>query len=339
MVCSAEQSRINGAKSKGAITERGKAIASRNATKHGLLAQQPPLLASEDLETFQGLLQSLVDEYEPLGAIEWHLVQTIAMCIQRQYRLWGAEAALGNAQLLPPVSPPWTDQNYPTQKQPEHNEHWSHYHPVNLAKEKKLLRWYCDRHPQRYYPTERRSKYFADIWQEWVESNTRDLERVKDEYPTDGIPGKPDSVLAIANAKRYNTRFYDWLRDLYQEDHPYADTHFYCISLEAANVPKSKDSWEYYRARHAVVLDKFQKRIERIEQIEEEIEQEKERHQQELAVYREQTTSPISQQVLLLSRYESHIAKQLKEAIAQLQFLQSQRETKGSIGSFGKIPQ
>jgi hypothetical protein len=35
MPCSNEQSRLNGAKSRGAITERGKAIASRNATKHG----------------------------------------------------------------------------------------------------------------------------------------------------------------------------------------------------------------------------------------------------------------------------------------------------------------
>jgi hypothetical protein len=339
MVCSSEQSRINGTKSKGAVTARGKAIASRNATKHGLLAKQPPLLASEDLETFQGLLQSLVDEYEPLGAIEWCLVQTIAMCIQRQHRLWGAEAALGNAQLLPPVSSSLTAQKYPTHKQPEHNEHWSHYHPVNLAKEKKLLRWYCDRHPQRYYPTERRSKYFADIWQEWIDSTIRDLERVKDEYPTDGIPGKPDSVLAIANAEQYSNRFFDWIRDLYQEEHPYAEIHFYYASLKAADVPKSKDSWEYYRACHTLALDKFQKRIERIEQIEEDIEQEKERYQQELAAYREQTTSPISQQVLLLSRYESHIAKQLKEAIDQLQSLQSQRKTKGSIGSFGKIPQ
>jgi hypothetical protein len=60
MSCPPEVSRVNGAKSRGAITKRGKAIASRNATKHGLLAQQPPILASEDLETFQGIVQSLI---------------------------------------------------------------------------------------------------------------------------------------------------------------------------------------------------------------------------------------------------------------------------------------
>ena len=65
MVCDPETSRRNGAKSKGAVTERGKEIASRNATKHGLLSQKPPILASEDLETFQGITQALVDQYEP----------------------------------------------------------------------------------------------------------------------------------------------------------------------------------------------------------------------------------------------------------------------------------
>jgi hypothetical protein len=37
-----------------------------------------------------------------------------------------------------------------------------------------------------------------------------------------------------------------------------------------------------------------------------------------------------------LSRYESHIAKQLREAIAQLQTLQQARQTRGSMGSFGE---
>lgn len=100
MACSPEQSRINGRKSKGPKSNQGKAIAARNATKHGLLAEKPPLLASEDLTTFQGLLQALIDEWQPQGATEQILVQQLAMAFQRQYRLWSLEAALGDKPAL-----------------------------------------------------------------------------------------------------------------------------------------------------------------------------------------------------------------------------------------------
>ena len=335
MTCSPEQSRLNGAKSKGAVTERGKAIASRNAAKHGLLAEKPPLLITEDLQTFQGVLQSLVDEYDPIGAIEWHLVQTIAMCIQRQHRLWSAEAALGNAQMLPPVEPPSTDEKYPTTKQPEQNSRWSQFHPTNLAKERWLLQWYCDRHPLEYFPTGQRSKYFPDMWKEWVKVNLTDLERLDEEYPTDGIPRKPDSTLSIVNAKQYGKQVYRWLQDLKQERHPYAEAWFYTGTLKASEPPQSKGTLEYYQSRHKEVLEAFYKRIECINQIEYEREQEQQRYEQAVTQYRVQTASPISQQVLLLSRYESHISKQLKEAIAQLQSLQEQRKIKDPMGSFG----
>lgn len=79
MTCSPEQSRINAAKSRGAITERGKTIASRNAQKHGLLSTQPPLLAGEDLATFQGIVEGLINEYKPKKPSEQLLVQQVAM--------------------------------------------------------------------------------------------------------------------------------------------------------------------------------------------------------------------------------------------------------------------
>ena len=100
MVASPEVCRMNGAKSKGPKTERGKAIASRNATKHGLLAQQPPLLATEDLETFEGLVQGLIDHYEPENPVEHFLVQQVAMGMLKQYRLWNVETAIANIEVL-----------------------------------------------------------------------------------------------------------------------------------------------------------------------------------------------------------------------------------------------
>lgn len=100
MVCSPEQARLNGSKSKGATSKRGKAIASRNATKHGLLAKQPPLLVTEDLASFEGIVQGLIDHYQPEGPTEHFLVQQIAMGMVRQHRLWSVEAAIANVEIL-----------------------------------------------------------------------------------------------------------------------------------------------------------------------------------------------------------------------------------------------
>lgn len=96
MVASPEICRMNGAKSRGPVTARGKAIAAKNATKHGLLATQPPLVMGEDLESFQGILQGLIDEYQPENATEHLLIQQVAMGWLRLHRLWGVEAAIAN---------------------------------------------------------------------------------------------------------------------------------------------------------------------------------------------------------------------------------------------------
>ncbi|MEM6837969.1 MAG: hypothetical protein AAF609_14070 [Cyanobacteria bacterium P01_C01_bin.120] len=100
MVSSPEVCRMNGAKSKGAKTEQGKAIASRNATKHGLLAEKPPFLVTEDLSTFEGLMQGLIDHYQPENPVEHFLVQQVAMGMLKQYRLWNVETAIANIKVL-----------------------------------------------------------------------------------------------------------------------------------------------------------------------------------------------------------------------------------------------
>lgn len=100
MVASPEVCRMNGSKSRGPITERGRAIASRNATKHGLLAKQPPLLVTEDLASFEGLVQGLIDYYQPENPVEQFLVQQVAMGMLKQYRLWSVEAAIANLEIL-----------------------------------------------------------------------------------------------------------------------------------------------------------------------------------------------------------------------------------------------
>lgn len=100
MVCSPEQARKNGARSKGPTSERGKAIAARNATKHGLMAKQTPLLLTEDVTVFESIHQGLIDQYQPANQVENFLVQQLSMAMLRQYRLWAAEAAAANLKLL-----------------------------------------------------------------------------------------------------------------------------------------------------------------------------------------------------------------------------------------------
>jgi hypothetical protein len=336
MVASAEVCRMNGTKSKGAITQRGKAIASRNATKHGLLAEKPPILATEDLETFQGLVQNLVNDYQPEGAVEWHLVQTIAMCIQRQNRLWVAEAAIGNAQLLPAVAKPYTDEKYPAFHQPQEDERWSHYHPTNLRREHQLLTWFVNQNSLNRLPSNYRSPDFATFWKDWVESTLENLRRLTDEYPISGVARKPDPTLAILNQEKYFSQHLFWLKDLYAVQHPFAECWFYAAMLKGRKPPKGKRFWEDYVERHAAILAVCQQRIEQIEQIEQEMQQERDRYQQDLASHQALTANPIPQQVALLSRYESHIFKQLEKAIDQLQRLQKERKHQVSMGSFGK---
>lgn len=100
MVASPEINRQNSLKSTGPRTARGKAIASLNATKHGLLSHQPPLVAGEDLASFEGVMQALVDEHQPQGPTEFLLVQQLAMAHLRLHRLWGAEAAIARLEQL-----------------------------------------------------------------------------------------------------------------------------------------------------------------------------------------------------------------------------------------------
>lgn len=100
MASDSETCRLNGKKSRGPISEKGKANASRNATKHGLLAKLPPLLASEDLVMFQGIVQGLVDDYEPQTVTEHFLVQQVAMAMLKQYRLWTVEVAIATTSTL-----------------------------------------------------------------------------------------------------------------------------------------------------------------------------------------------------------------------------------------------
>lgn len=91
----------NSQKATGPRTAQGKLAVSRNALKHGLSASKPPLLTQEDSDRYQELVQGLTAQYEPVGPLEEHLIDQIAMCVFKQRRAWVASAAVQQAALLP----------------------------------------------------------------------------------------------------------------------------------------------------------------------------------------------------------------------------------------------
>jgi hypothetical protein len=89
-----QANRRNALRSTGPKTARGKRTVSRNAIKHGLLAQEVVITAGdgrESLEKFHDLVEGLGKCYEPVGVIEETFVQTIATCWWRKARVIRAE--------------------------------------------------------------------------------------------------------------------------------------------------------------------------------------------------------------------------------------------------------
>src|SRR6056297_1099335 len=87
-----QANQANAAVSTGPRTADGKAVASRNATRHGILTGQL-LLDHEDRREFASLVRELHDALAPVGAVELVLVERIAAAIWRQRRLLAAETA------------------------------------------------------------------------------------------------------------------------------------------------------------------------------------------------------------------------------------------------------
>lgn len=89
----AEISRRNGAKSKGPVTQEGKANSARNSTKHGFLARTI-VLPNESHKRFARLLKSLRTQLQPANEVEKDLVECMAVARWRRLRAWGLERAI-----------------------------------------------------------------------------------------------------------------------------------------------------------------------------------------------------------------------------------------------------
>ena len=84
----------NAQHSTGPKTPEGKKISSQNALRHGLTGQKIVLMPTEDPEVYNLHLKSFTDDLRPQGAIETHLVQTLADTSWRMNRVMALETDL-----------------------------------------------------------------------------------------------------------------------------------------------------------------------------------------------------------------------------------------------------
>ena len=82
----------NAQKSTGPKTAEGKQVVARNAIKHGLFARHL-IVSDEDPTEYQALLDDLHAVLNPVGALEFSLLERIAVTLWRQRRLVRSETA------------------------------------------------------------------------------------------------------------------------------------------------------------------------------------------------------------------------------------------------------
>jgi hypothetical protein len=88
-----DAARANGAKSKGPVTEQGKATSALNAVTHGLTSNVL-VLTTESRPKMDALLQAYRDEYQPHGQTENDLVEELTAAKWFQRRCWAMQTAL-----------------------------------------------------------------------------------------------------------------------------------------------------------------------------------------------------------------------------------------------------
>ena len=86
-----EAVRANGRKSRGPVTAQGKANSSRNATRHGILANTIVLDEESRAGFFCQELKALRTFFKPSTIIESTLVENMAISRWRQARVWRLE--------------------------------------------------------------------------------------------------------------------------------------------------------------------------------------------------------------------------------------------------------
>ena len=324
MVASPEIARINGKKSRGPVTERGRALAAKNATRHGLLSQKPPLLITEDLTTFQSLMQALIDEYQPQTPTEHLLVQQLGMAWLRLHRVWSAEAASVNLCILRQQQ----TLQYPTRCHDDEENllelthgKTTNFHPDVLVEERKLINFLIKetelfasslpkRNPRQWQNTAQLIELFKDA-----------LEKVTKQYPGKSVPqtakfSTQEAFLKKLRQIKQTEQEADslWWKTLQMKEHwlGFRDVRFF---LEKSQQLVSACS------ERLLEIDEILGNIKKVE------------HSVALAVSQGLAVPERAEQ---LTRYEKHVNRQLHDALNMLNSIRQQRQNGHPIGSFGQ---
>jgi hypothetical protein len=96
-----EAARINGAKSRGPVTEEGRSRSSLNALKHGLAAARDKAFVcqNESQQGWDSLYNDLIQRFEPQGQIELDLVAELAHARCRLRRCCTIETGVLDAEM------------------------------------------------------------------------------------------------------------------------------------------------------------------------------------------------------------------------------------------------
>lgn len=89
-----EASRLNGAKSKGPVTEEGRSRSSQNASRHGMAGHKLMAIEGESQQEWQENVEEHVREFQPESKLEWQLVVEIAAATWRLRRSKFVETAM-----------------------------------------------------------------------------------------------------------------------------------------------------------------------------------------------------------------------------------------------------
>lgn len=306
MVANPEICRQNGRKSKGPTSSKGKAISSVNATKHGLLAQKPPLVMTEDADVFQNLLESLNDEYQPQTPTEQLLVQQIAMGQLRLYRAWSAEAATID---LASLQAQW-DQQYPK---------------VASKNIQSIVE----------SATGKSAKVILAGEKDAIATLIREIENLLSQFATNQHDVDQCSQSTLIFLQK---ALYECPEEIQQKSHPsklwksvMKLFHGVNTFLEHKQYRKELDLADLTPAFEELLTTAHARRNEI---------QDEEKAMAELAkkISEARKISESLQNLELIGRYESQISRQLSEAIKQLREIQKERNTRDPMGSFGSSP-